>query len=55
MVAVADRVFLRIPEAAEYIGLPEGYLRRLIREKKLAAITEGVRGWRIRRQDLDKL
>lgn len=54
-VPLTDRVYLRIPEAIEYSGLPERYLRELVKQKKLSAITEGVRGWRIRRTDLDKL
>ena len=54
-VRTAERVFLKVYEASEYSGLPQEYLRQLVREGKLKAITEGVRGWRIRRSDLEKL
>jgi excisionase family DNA binding protein len=54
-VPIAQRVYLKLPEASEFSGLPENYLRQLIRAGKLSAITEGVRGWRIRREDLAEL
>jgi excisionase family DNA binding protein len=46
-------LFLTIKEASEYAGLPVAYLRRLIVDGKLKAISAG--GYRIRRRDLDKL
>lgn len=45
--------FLPIKEAAEYIGLPEGYLRRLVKEGKLTPIIHG--GYFIRLSDLHRL
>lgn len=49
----AIRRYLTLPEAADYVGLPQSYLRRLIADGQLEAIKAG--GWRVRRIDLDKL
>ena len=54
-VPITERVYLKLAEASEYSGLPQGYLRELVRSSKLNAITEGIRGWRIKRSDLEKL
>lgn len=53
-VRVAERLFLKIPEASAYSGLPQAHLRTLIGEGKLTALKTGA-GWRIRRTDLEKL
>ncbi len=53
-VRVAERLFLTIPEAADYSGLPQAHLRRLMTEGKITALKTGS-GWRIRRVDLEKL
>ena len=45
--------FLPIKQAAEYIGLPEGYLRKCIKEGKLTPIVHG--GYYIRLGDLYRL
>jgi excisionase family DNA binding protein len=45
--------FLPVKEAAEYIGLPEGYLRRCIKEGTLKPINYG--GYYIRLVDLHRL
>jgi excisionase family DNA binding protein len=47
------RRFLTIPEAADYVGLPQGYLLRMVRSGKLPGLKAG--GWRVRKEDLDKL
>lgn len=49
------KVFLTFPEAAAYSGLTEGYLRRLIQQGVLPAITEGMQAHRVKRADLEKL
>jgi excisionase family DNA binding protein len=46
--------YLDIPTAAEYVGLPERYLRRMVGEGKLPALKTG-RGWRVRRDHLDAM
>jgi Helix-turn-helix domain len=40
-------------EGSEYSGLPQSSLRRLIKERKLKALSAG--GYRVRRADLEKL
>ena len=45
--------FLPVKEAAQYIGLPEGYLRKCIKEGKLVPIVHG--GYYIRLGDLHRL
>ena len=45
--------FLPVKEAAEYIGLPEGYLRKCIKEGTLKPIVHG--GYHIRLADLHRL
>jgi hypothetical protein len=47
------RLFLPIKEAATYAGLPEGYLRKMIKAGKLKPILHG--GYYIRLRDFDKL
>src|SRR4029450_11268947 len=48
--------WLTVPQASVYIGLPAGYLRRLIREGQLPAIDLGKSAiggrWRVSRKDL---
>ena len=53
-VRVPERLFLTIPEAADYSGLPQAHLRRLMADGKLTGLKTGS-GWRIRRADLEKL
>ncbi len=53
-VRLSERLFLTIPEAADYSGLPQSHIRRLMGEGKLEAMKTGA-GWRIRRVDLEKL
>lgn len=53
-VRLAERLFLTIPEAAHFSGLPQAHLRRLMREGKLESLKTGS-GWRIRRVNLEKL
>lgn len=53
-VRIAERLFLTLPEAAEYSGLPQAHLRRLMTDGKLTGVKTGS-GWRIRRADLEKL
>ena len=45
-----DKLYLTIPEASEYTGLTQTFLRRLIKSGKLTALKD--RGWKIRREDL---
>ena len=52
-VAIKDKIFLTIDEAAELSGLPKAHLRRLIADESLPAIK--AHGWRIRRADIEKL
>jgi excisionase family DNA binding protein len=47
----SEKVFLTIPEAAEFAGLSESYIRRGCRDGSLPAIRDG-RTWRIRRATL---
>lgn len=48
-------LFLTTEEAARYSGLSASYLQRLVAEGKLNRISEGLRGHRYRRADLDNL
>lgn len=50
------RLWLTVAEAAQYSGLAEGTILRLIREGNLPALDQHVRGdkWRIRKQALDE-
>ena len=52
-VPVEQKVFLKLNEASEYMGMPKAWLRRQIKDGKLKAVLAG--GWRIRRADLEKL
>lgn len=52
-VAIKDKFFLSLKEAAELSGLSKAYLQKQITEKKLEALRD--RGWKIRRSDLEKL
>jgi excisionase family DNA binding protein len=45
--------YVTLPEASKYIGLPEAYLRRLIRDGRLPAIRSGA--LYVRTADLDRL
>jgi excisionase family DNA binding protein len=52
------RAWLTLAEASEYSGLSERLLHRLIKEKRLQALDERIRGigrWRVRRCDVDEL
>jgi|SRR5581483_6604784 len=53
-VRISERLFLTIPESADYSGLPQSHLRRLMADGTLKAMRTGG-GWRIRRADLEKL
>lgn len=53
-VRIPERLFLSIPDAANYSGLPQTHIRRLLADKKLKGMKTGA-GWRIRRADLEKL
>jgi excisionase family DNA binding protein len=53
-VRIAERLFLTYAEAAQYSGLPQSHIRRLVAEGNLEALRTGA-GWRIRRRDLEKL
>lgn len=56
-VRLAERLYLTVPEAAEYVGLGIGYLRRQIAEGKLQ-LVKGAGPRRadvVRRADLEKL
>lgn len=46
----SEKLFLTIPEAAEFSGLSEAYIRRGCREQTIAAIRDG--GWKIKRAAL---
>jgi excisionase family DNA binding protein len=48
-----QRRFLTVDEAATYTGLPEGYLWKLIHNKKLKPVDHGA--YYLRVADLDKL
>ncbi len=54
VVPVDRRVFLTIPESAEFTGLPVSFLRRLIAEGTIKAFRAG-RAWRIPRSELEDL
>jgi len=54
IVPVERRIFLTIAEAAEYTGLPAGFLRKLRTSGQLNALKTGA-GLRFRRADLDGL
>jgi len=54
IVPVERRIFLTIAEAAEYTGLPAGFLRKLRASGQLNALKTGG-GLRFRRADLDEL
>jgi excisionase family DNA binding protein len=54
IVPVERRIFLNITEAAEYTGLPAGFLRKLRASGQLNALKTGA-GLRFRRTDLDNL
>jgi len=42
-------------EAAKYLKISEGFLRKLIRRKKIRAYREGRRGgYRIQREEIDR-
>ena len=51
------RQWLDLTAAEDYIGLPAGFILRLIRAGKLPALDVGVerREWRVARRDLDAL
>jgi excisionase family DNA binding protein len=53
-VRTAERLFLTLAEAADYSGLPQVHIRRLLKEGKIEALKTGS-GWRIRRAALEKL
>jgi excisionase family DNA binding protein len=53
-VRIPERLFLTIPEAADYSGLPQTELRRRMKAGTLPALKTGG-GWRIRRADLEQL
>lgn len=53
-VRTAERLFLTIPDAADYSGLPQSHIRGLMKTGALKAMKTGG-GWRIRRADLEKL
>jgi excisionase family DNA binding protein len=52
-VPVERRIFLTIPEAAQFSGLPVAFLRRLVASGKLKALKTGS-GWRISRTEMEK-
>ena len=54
IVPVERRIFLTITEAAEYTGLPAGFLRKLRSSGQLKALKTGA-GLRFRRTDLEGL
>jgi excisionase family DNA binding protein len=49
---VKDRLYLTIPEASDYSGLPQSFLRAKVHTKALPALKAG--GWRIKRSDLER-
>jgi excisionase family DNA binding protein len=53
-VRISERLFLKIPEASEYTGLPQSDIRRMMAEGKIEGRRTGA-GWRIRRADLEKI
>ena len=53
-VRLAERLFLTVPEASEYSGLPQTHLRRLMKDGGLKALKTGG-GWRIARVHLEQL
>ena len=46
----SEKLYLTIPEAAEFSGLSEAYIRRACQANTLAAIKDG--GWKIKRAAL---
>jgi len=46
----SEKLFLTIPEAAEFSGLSEAYIRRACQAQTLTAIRDG--GWKIKRSAL---
>jgi excisionase family DNA binding protein len=46
-------LFLTIPEAAQFTGLTQAYIRRLCQDGQLQAIRDG--GWKIHRTRLEAL
>jgi excisionase family DNA binding protein len=52
-VSLDKKLYLTVKEGSEYSGLPQRYLRRLIKDRKLKALSAG--GYRIRRAELEKL
>jgi excisionase family DNA binding protein len=53
-VPLTQRVFLTPYEAAQFSGLPQSYLRRLVTSGQLKALKTGS-GWRIPRVALEAL
>jgi len=51
--AMAERRYLTVPEAADFTGLSQTFLKRMIKAGTLTAIKD--RGWKIRRKDLEAL
>jgi excisionase family DNA binding protein len=49
------KAWLGLQEASEYLGLTEGFLRRLARAGKLPSVRDGRQGTKVRRIDLDNL
>lgn len=45
---------LTVPEAAEYLHLPEGTLRQQIRARRLATVKLSARGIRVRQSELER-
>lgn len=63
-VRIPEKLFLTIPEASQYAGLPQAEIRRRLQlgSRPIGALHEaalpGIRtgaGWRVRRKDLEKL
>lgn len=54
VVPVERRIFLTMPEAAEFSGLPTAFLRGLIASGKMKALKTGA-GWRIPREQIESL
>jgi excisionase family DNA binding protein len=53
-VTIHQRIFLTLSEAADYSGLPSGFLKQLINDGRLRALKTGA-GWRIPRLALEEL
>lgn len=45
---------LTVPEAAEYLHMPEGTLRQQIRDRRLATVKLSARGLRVRQSELER-